>query len=108
MGRTLVFNTKHDLGLEGAKAAIDARYDAIVASPAMEMAASADKRWEGDTAHIHVKALGSKGEIEIAVTAEKVTVTVRLPTLLVPFAGMIETIINSNEDALKPRPAPPE
>ena len=105
MARTLTFHAKHALGVEGAKNAISQRYAKLCASPLIEFVSSTDMSWEGDTAHVQAKALGAKGTAKVAVTAQTVTITIHLPLVLAPFAGMIETLVNSNEDAIKPPPA---
>ena len=87
MARTIVLHTRHSLGNEGAKQAIDARYASLRASPLMDVVASADMRWEGDTAHVTAQALGAKATAAIAVAPEDVTITIKLPLVLAPFAG---------------------
>ena len=101
MPKQIVLQTRHALGVEGAKQRITDRYEALTASKYMDLVGGAEMRWEGDTAHVSAKALGAKASAEIAVTDQDLTITIRLPFILTGFAGPIEAFLMSNQDALK-------
>lgn len=104
MSRTVVITSKHALGIEGAKQNITERF-AVLKSTYVDKIGSADLRWTGNVAHIDAKSLGQKVTGEIVVDEAMIRIEIHLPWLLGGMAGMIQSILESNADALKPKAA---
>lgn len=105
MSRTLVITAKHDHDVDGAKASIAARFASLKTSY-IDKIGSAEMRWTGDVAHVDAKILGQKAKAEIAVGDSAIRIEVTLPWLLAGMAGTLESVLNSNADALRKPSAP--
>lgn len=104
MQKPIVLKTRHRLGVDGAKARIAERYETLKNTVKLERVGDARFRWEGDTAHVSVKALGQRAAATIAVTEQDLTITIDLPMILTPFRGAIVAFLEKNEDAVKGAP----
>lgn len=105
MARTITITSRHDLGIEGAKRNVSARFDALRKSY-IDRVGRAALTWTGDTGHASATMLGQKGRAEISVLETELRIVVTLPLLLVPFGDFIERLIRGNADALDPEGDP--
>ena len=101
MSRPIVLKTRHKLGVEGVKRRLDERYESLKSTVKLDRVGESQMRWEGDTAHVSVKALGQRATATIDVTDQDLTITIHLPMILAPFKGAIVAFLESNEDAVK-------
>ena len=101
MAAPIVLKTRHQLGVEGVKRAIDERYEKVKQTVKIDRVGDSSLTWEGDTAHVSAKALGQRATATIDVTEENLTITINLPTILMPFKGAIVAFLESQEDAVK-------
>ena len=100
MSAPFVLNAKHQLGIEGAKLAIDQRYKTLKETVKFDKLGDSSLRWDGDVAHVSVKALGQRATATVLVTEDKLTFTISLPMILTPFRGAIVSFLESQKDAI--------
>ena len=84
--------------------AITDRYETLKHTVKIDRVGDSSLRWEGDTAHVSVKALGQRATATIDVAEENLTITIILPMILSPFKGAIVAFLESQEDAVKGAP----
>ena len=101
MAKTISITSRHDLGVEGAKRNITARYEALKAAYVDRIGRS-ELAWSGGIGNGWVTIIGQKGSAVIEVCEKDLRIVITLPLLLSPFAGFIETLIRGNADALDP------
>ena len=101
MARVVVITSKHDLGVEGAKQRVIDRF-AVLKTTYMDRIGGADLTWNGNTGHAWVSSLGQRGTAILHVDATHLKIEIQLPWLLAGLAGLVESIIRSNADALHP------
>lgn len=107
MARTILITSLHGLGVELVKAQITERFAALKAGY-VDRIGAAELRWDGDTGHAAVTAMGAKGTATLAVGESDLRIEIVLPLLLAPLGGFVESLIRGNADALHPaatRPA---
>ena len=102
MSAPIVLKTRHKLGIDGVKRAITERYESLKQTVKIDRLGDSSLTWEGDVAHVSVKALGQRATATIDVTEENLTITINLPMILTPFKGAIVAFLESQEDAVKP------
>lgn len=105
MGRNLVFTARHDLGVEGVKARVSERF-LVLKNTYVDRFGEADLVWDGNVAHAWATALGQKGTAVLTAGETDLHIDIQLPWLLAPMAGMLQSIIESNADAIKPAALP--
>ncbi len=105
MAKTITITSRHDLGVEGAKRNITARYEALKAAYVDRIGRS-DLAWDGDVGNGWATMLGQKGSAVIEVFERDLRIDITLPLLLQPFAGFLEGLIRGNADALDPHGDP--
>ena len=101
MARTIVITSRHGLGVEGVKARISERFDALKASY-IDRIGTAGLHWEGDTGHAFATTLGQKGTAVLSAGEGDLRIAIALPPLLAPLGGFLEALIRGNADALHP------
>ena len=101
MARSIVIMSKHDLGIEGAKQRLSDRFAALKKTY-VDRIGAADLTWDGCVGQAWATALGQKGTATIDVEANHLKIEIQLPWLLAGMAGMVESIIKGNADALQP------
>ena len=101
MARTIVITSKHDLGIDGAKTRISDRFEVLKTSY-MDKIGAADLTWDGNVGRAWATSLGQKGSAVIEIEAHALKIEITLPWLLSPMAGLLESIIKGNADALAP------
>ena len=77
----------HKLGLAGARARVEGGVGKLAGM--IPGGAAVDHRWEGDTMHFTVAAMGQRIASRLTVGAEKVRAEIDLPPLLALFADKI-------------------
>lgn len=91
----------NDLGVEEAKRRITEQCEKVKREY-VDKVGRADLGWVGDTAHIHVGALGQNVDATIDVGPQEIKIEVQLPWLLSAMAGKIQSLVKSNaEDMLR-------
>ena len=105
MAKTITITSQHDLGIEGAKRNITARYEALKTAYVDRIGRS-DLTWTDDIGHGWATMFGQKGSAVIAVFEKDLRIDITLPLLLQPFAGFVENLIRGNADALDPHGDP--
>lgn len=105
MAKTITISSRHDLGIEGAKRNITARYEALKTAYVDRIGRS-DLNWTGDVGNGWATMLGQKGSAVIEVFEKDLRIDITLPLLLQPFAGFLESLIRGNADALDPHGDP--
>lgn len=97
MSRAITMTFPNDVGVDEAKRRITAQCEKVKREY-VDRIGRADLGWVGDTAHIHVGALGQTVEATIAVGAQEIKVEVQLPWLLSAMAGKIQGLIQRNAE----------
>lgn len=87
MADPITVDIPHRLGKADARARIDGRIGELAGM--IPGGAEVDHRWEGDTLHFTVAAMGQRIASTLEVMEDKVHATVDLPPLLALFAGKI-------------------
>ena len=105
MGRNLVVTARHALGSEGVKRKVSERFEALKATY-VDRIGAADLVWEGGTGRAWATALGQKGTAVLTAGETDLRIEIQLPWLLAPMAGMLQAIIEANDDAIRPAPPP--
>ena len=105
MAKTITITSRHDLGIEGAKRNITARYEALKAAY-VDRIGHSELIWTGDVGQGWVMVVGQNGSAVIEVFEKDLRIDITLPMLLSPLAGFIEKLIRGNADALDPHGDP--
>lgn len=105
MAKTITITSHHDLGVEGAKRNITARYEALRAAY-IDRIGRSELTWAGDVGRCWATMLGQKGSAIIEVFEKDLRIDITLPLLLSPFAGFLESLVRGNADALDPHGDP--
>ena len=92
MQRPINVDLPHKLGRDEARRRIAGNIDQL-AGHIPGGAAQVDSRWEGDTLHLDVGAMGQSITAEIAVDERVVHCKFELPGMLAMFAGPIEAFL---------------
>ena len=92
MQRPINVDLPHKLGRDEARRRIAGNIDGL-AGHIPGGAAQVDSRWEGDTLHLDVGAMGQTISAEIAVDEKVVHCRFELPGMLAMFAGPIEAFL---------------
>ena len=92
MQRPINVDLPHKLGRDEARRRIAGNIDSL-AGHIPGGAAQVDSRWEGDTLHLDVGAMGQSISGEIAVDEKVVHCKFELPGMLAMFAGPIEAFL---------------
>ena len=106
MGRNLVFTARHELGIEGVKARVSERF-LVLKNTYVDRIGAADLVWTDNIAQAWATALGQKGTAVLTAGENDLHIDIQLPWLLAPMAGMLQSIIEGNADAIK-APAVPQ
>ena len=102
MTGTISLATKNDLGVAEAKRRVSDGFAQLKADYLDRIGGTAEMTWEGDTAHVGVKALAQDATAQVAVTADEIKLEIQLPWLLAGFSGMIEALIRDRAGILRP------
>ena len=89
MGKPVTIMLEHELGVEGAKARVEERFDALKKSIAGNIALKFEEEWVGDQLRFTAKGLGQRVNGEIDIFPQHIRIVVVLPLLL---AGMAEAL----------------
>ena len=92
MQRPINVDLPHKLGRDEARRRIAGNIDSL-AGQIPGGAANVQSRWEGDTLHLDIGAMGQSINAEIAVDERVVHCTFELPGMLAMFAGPIEAML---------------
>ena len=92
MSRPINVDLPHKLGRDEARRRIAGNIDQL-AGHIPGGAAEVNSRWEGDTLHLDVGAMGQSITAEIAVDERVVRCKFELPGMLAMFAGPIEAFL---------------
>ena len=87
MADPITVDIPHKLGKAGARARIDSRIGELAGM--IPGGAEVDHRWDGDTLHFTVAAMGQRIASTLEVFDERVRATVDLPPFLALFANKI-------------------
>jgi hypothetical protein len=87
MSEPIIVEFPHHLGLEAARARVDGGIGKLAAM--FPGGAAVDHRWEGDTLHFTVAALGQRVASRLTVAADKVRAEIDLPPFHALFADKI-------------------
>ncbi|NNC72501.1 MAG: hypothetical protein HKN78_06440 [Sphingomonadaceae bacterium] len=88
MSETITTHIAHQLGREEAKARVAKGMDSF--ADLVPGGVVSEKRWEEDTAHFTVEAMGQRLACRLDVLDDDVVATFELPKMLAPFAGAIK------------------
>lgn len=91
MGQPIAVTIDHNLGTEEAKTRIDGSYHRL--GEMVSGARLTDQRWEGDTLHFSLNAMGQRVKGRLQVDDEAVEALVDLPFMLSMYAGTIKTTL---------------
>ena len=103
MSRSITLRVRHDLGVALAKRRVSDRFEVLEAST-MSKFGTASLDWVGDVGHVDATAIGQKAKATVTVAETEITIAIELPWLLAGMAGMIESILKGNADALRREP----
>lgn len=98
MNAPIALDIPHQLGKAGVRARIDSRIVQVAA--AVPGGSIVEKRWDGDTFHFTVGAMGQNVASRITVYDAHVHAEVDLPAFLLPFAGMLRGAIEQRAPKL--------
>ena len=98
MNQPLALDIPHTLGKAGVRARIDSRIGQVAS--AVPGGAIVEKRWDGDTFHFTVSAMGQRVASTITAFEDHVHAVVDLPLFLLPFAGMVRGAIEQGAPKL--------
>ena len=87
MSAPIALDIPHTLGKQGVRDRIDARIGQVAA--AVPGGNLVEKRWDGDTFHFTIRAMGQTVASAITVFDAHVHAMVDLPAFLLPFANLI-------------------
>ncbi len=99
MSRPINVDLPHKLGRDEARRRIAGNIDQL-AGHIPGGAAEVKSRWEGDTLHLNIAAMGQDVKAEIAVDEKVVHCMIDLPGMLSLFAGPIEALLKRKGDNL--------
>ena len=91
MSTPIQMDIPHQLGKDGARARVDAKIGKLASH--IPGGADVTHRWEGDTMHFTVTAMGQSIASTATVFADKVHAVVDLPAFLGLFAGKVKEMI---------------
>ncbi|WP_294335007.1 polyhydroxyalkanoic acid system family protein [uncultured Sphingomonas sp.] len=89
--RTITLDIPHQLGREGAKARIDSKIGRL--ADKIPGGATVDHRWEDDSLHFTVTAMGQQVASRLDVQESIVHAEVTLPGMLGLFAGKVREML---------------
>lgn len=91
MSGPLTMDLPHQLGKAGARARVDAKIGKLASH--IPGGADVTHRWEGDTMHFTVAAMGQQIGSRLTVFEDRLHVEIDLPGLLSLFAGPIKAAV---------------
>lgn len=91
MSQTITLDIPHQLGREGAKARIGAKIGRL--ADKIPGGATVEHRWEGDSLHFTVTAMGQQVASRLDVAESIVHAEVALPGMLGLFAGKVREML---------------
>ncbi len=91
MSQTIKLDIPHQLGREGARARIDAKIGRL--ADKIPGGATVEYRWEGDSLHFTVSAMGQQVASRLDVEESVVHAEVALPGMLALFAGKVREML---------------
>lgn len=98
MTAPIEINIPHQLGKQGVRDRLDGGIGKI--GRLIPGGAQVDHRWEGDTMHFTVGAMGQSIGAQATVYADKVHAVVNLPAFLSLFSSQLEAVIRSEAPKL--------
>ncbi len=91
MGNPITLDIPHQLGKAGVRQRLDGGIGRI--GEKIPGGATVDHRWDGDTMHFTVQAMGQAIRSELTVFEDKVHAVVDLPAFLGLFAAQVKAVI---------------
>lgn len=91
MSQTITLDLQHQLGREGAKARIESKIGRL--ADKIPGGATVEHRWEGDSLHFTVTAMGQQVASRLDVQESIVHAEVALPGMLGLFAGKVREML---------------
>jgi hypothetical protein len=98
MGTPITLDIPHKLGKDGVRARLDGGIGRI--GEKIPGGASVEHRWNGDTMHFTVGAMGQTIASELTIFEDKVHAVVDLPAFLGLFAGAVKAAIEKEAPKL--------
>ena len=95
----IALDIPHSLGKQGVRDRLDARIGQV-AGAVPGGGTMVEKRWDGDTLHFSIRAMGQTVASAITVFDAHVHAVVDLPMFLLPFAGMIKSAVEAQAPKL--------
>ena len=98
MSQPITLDIPHKLGKDGVRQRIDGGIGRI--GDRIPGGAEVTRRWEGDTMHFSVAAMGQTVASELTIFDDKVHAVVNLPSILGLFAGKVRDVIEKEAPKL--------